>query len=156
MTEETVETVEMVEAQCDLCDGSGLCPYPYTSGSNDLAAVCSQCGGSGKMTIKYTPFTGRKNKEGIKRVIEYSIPYLNAELVGEYGLSYQDWLDGKPFGPGTEVRGYTCPLSWYQLSANVTKLPDWDECIDLGQVVSRCKRWKSKAECWKRWDEENE
>lgn len=144
---------QKIEAQCSSCNGSGL--YSGMAESGDLAVVCSRCDGSGKMTITYTPFTGRKKRRGIKRVILTNTGYkLNAELVGSYGLTYKEWWDGKLFVPGTEVRNYSCPASWYQ-SADYDRKPNWDECAaSLGLSWSECKHYANKEKCWERWDRE--
>jgi hypothetical protein len=141
-----------IDAQCSACGGTGL--YSGMAESKDLAVVCSRCEGSGKMLVTYTPFTSRKKRRGIKRVIATSTGYkLNAELVGQYGLSYKDWENGKLFTRGTEVRNFSCPGSWYQ-SADYDRKPNWDECASPGYSWSECKHYGTKEKCWERWDRE--
>lgn len=59
-------TANTIRAQCSDCGGTGL--YSGFMEAKDEAVICVRCGGSGCQTIRYTPFQGRKERRGIKRV----------------------------------------------------------------------------------------
>ena len=55
-----------VKAQCCSCNGTGLyCGFCEPKG---VAVVCCTCAGTGCETIRYTPFTKRRDKRGVKTV----------------------------------------------------------------------------------------
>jgi hypothetical protein len=55
-----------INAECGSCKGTGLyCGFVEPKGT---AVICVNCGGSGMKEIKYTPFTGRKHRDGIHTV----------------------------------------------------------------------------------------
>jgi len=56
-----------IKAECSACGATGL--YKGFAEPEGTAVVCHNCNGTGCQTMKYTPFTGRKRKRGIKRVI---------------------------------------------------------------------------------------
>jgi hypothetical protein len=68
------------------------------------------------------------------------------------GMTYADWLRGKRFETGMEMRAHTCPAWWYQC-ADYTKKPDWKECWSAN-MFSACKYFGDKHKCWERWDKE--
>lgn len=56
-----------VKAECSSCGGTGLyCGFAEPKGT---AVVCHTCRGTGCQSIKYTPFTQRKRKSGVQRVM---------------------------------------------------------------------------------------
>jgi hypothetical protein len=55
-----------IEAECSSCGATGL--YSGFAEPKGVAVVCVTCGGTGKETITYTPFTKRKERKGIKTV----------------------------------------------------------------------------------------
>ena len=56
-----------VQAECSACGGTGLyCGFAEPKGT---AVICSQCRGTGCQTIDYKPFTQRKRKAGVQRVM---------------------------------------------------------------------------------------
>jgi len=69
------------------------------------------------------------------------------------GVSVADFYEGKanPRAAGKEPREHACPLLWYQ-SVDYEKIPRFKGC-PFGQITS-CDNYPKKAECWKRWDEE--
>jgi len=151
------------DAECHACKGSGL--FIGMAERDGIAVQCHRCKGTGcvNVHIEYAPFTERKPRENVKRVIQHNPGY----VVGEYtkedgevvslkdygGLPVEEWEEGKPFGRGTEMRKHACPAWWYQ-SADYTKKPEWEECIVIG-AFSACCLFESKGECWKRWDKDN-
>ena len=53
--------------ECMACGGTGL--YSGFAEPKGHAVVCNRCGGTGHCTYGQKPFTGRKTKRGISRVI---------------------------------------------------------------------------------------
>jgi len=155
------------DCQCDECKGTGL--YVGFAEKNGFAVVCHSCKGTGKThkKIEYDDFDGRKDREGIKRVLQTNpgigiglgqmnqkdstFPsFTGIESFG--GLNYEDWKAGKKFVKGTEMREFTCPAWWYQ-GADYDKKPSWKEC-GYG-CFSGCENFKHKDKCWERFDKEN-
>ncbi|TFG98703.1 hypothetical protein E4H12_05240 [Candidatus Thorarchaeota archaeon] len=58
--------MEKIHAECDSCNGTGL--YVGFMEREGEAVVCISCGGTGRQTISYKPYTHRKGKRGIKKV----------------------------------------------------------------------------------------
>ena len=144
-----------IERQCNSCSGSGL--YEGFAEKSGAAVVCHTCEGTGKevITIDNTPFIGRRDKRGIKRVYECNpgigIGEGNGHTLEEFGgMPYKEWALGLKFPKGSEMRKYTCPAWWYQTS-DYNKKPGWDECICSGSFSS-CKYFNTKENCWKRFD----
>jgi DnaJ-class molecular chaperone len=52
--------------ECGACHGTGL--YSGFMERAGEAVVCVQCGGTGRQTIRYNEYTGRKKKRGIKQI----------------------------------------------------------------------------------------
>lgn len=147
--------------ECESCGGTGL--YVGFAEHDGSAVVCRTCGGTGedKVDYTYTPFKQRKDKRGIKRVYQVNagIGIGVGEVNGETftledfgGMPFKEWALGLPFPKGSEMRRFTCPAWWYQ-TANYEKKPDWKSCNICGSF-SNCSSFKSKDECWKRWDKE--
>jgi len=146
------------DQECSRCGGTGV--YVGFAEQDGFGVVCHTCDGSGKesMHFEYVPFTQRKERKKIKRVLE-SNPGIGVGLGnGKYaiddfgGLSYKDWNSGKPFHRGTEMRKFVCPAWWYQ-SADYDKKPNWKECIGLGSFMD-CPNYSKKHNCWKKFDQE--
>ena len=149
-------TIEF-DQECKSCKGTGL--YSGMAEIGGCAVVCRTCKGTGchHVKIEYDDFEGRKIYEGIEHVYEIN-PGITVGSQGRWkfldfgGMSYTDWLSGKPFIPGMENRMFICPAWWYQL-ADYSKKPNWDECYEsLGGRFSDCPHFKNKDICWKRWD----
>lgn len=56
---------ETVKIECGACGSTGL--YKGFAEPAGTAVICNQCGGKGYKEAK--PFTGRRRKEGIQRVM---------------------------------------------------------------------------------------
>ncbi len=150
-----------IKAECDKCGGTGL--YSGMGESDEVAVVCHRCKGTGErlIVIEYKDFTGRKERPGTLRVIEWN-PGIKVGGIksGESppnefgGMDYDTWKVGMSFLPGMEMRKYTCPSWWYQ-GANYKKKPDWNCCPGVGRKFSSCTYFDCKASCWTRWDEEH-
>lgn len=64
---EKIEKVT-IEMECEECLGEGVCLGVYHMfGPPGVAGVCEDCGGSGKLTFTYTPFTGLKQRTDIQK-----------------------------------------------------------------------------------------
>lgn len=149
-----------VKQECKDCGGTGL--YPGGFEHDGAAVVCYTCEGIGGHVFRhdYEEFSGRKDAQvEIKRVFqanpgigigEDAKKGLTLEDFG--GMPYHDWLAGKPFPAGSEMRRFACPAWWYQ-RVDYKKKPDWKECLGCG-FFSGCKHFGSKEVCWARWDEE--
>jgi len=148
------------DEQCPSCKGTGL--FIGYAERNGAAVVCHTCKGTGKYHFvhEYEEFESRKIHPDAARVFETNpgigIGTGNGHTLEEFGgMPVQDWLEGKPFPPNSEMRKYTCPRWWFQL-ANYQKCPDWDECYTaLGCSFSQAKCFAHKDKCWKRYDKEN-
>lgn len=154
-----MEKTIKINEECPTCKGTGL--YVGMGERNGAAVVCRECKGTGchKFVHCYTDFTKRKTRNDVKHVYEANVGIAigNGEsccLEDFGGMTYRDWLDGKPFANGTEMRKYCCPRWWYG-AVDYRKSPDWDACSEAMFMPFRlCPYFKNKAECWKRWDEE--
>lgn len=147
--------IEWVE-KCEVCKGTGL--YKGMAERDGIAVVCHTCKGTGKVyrAIKYEEFTEREVRPDVKRVIQTN-PGICVGVTSETddrfgGMTYKEWLAGKAFQPGMEMRLHVCPAWWYQ-SVNYDLKPQWDECNRCG-LFFNCKQFENKADCWKRWDRE--
>jgi len=56
-----------IQTECGPCDGTGLyCGFAEPEGT---AVVCHGCGGTGATTLSYRPYTGRRRRRGVKKVM---------------------------------------------------------------------------------------
>jgi len=148
-----------VDEKCQSCKGTGL--YVGFAEHDGSAVVCHICKGTGchHLVHEYEEFKERSVRDDVTHVIEVN-PGIGVGADGRYALSdfggmpYKDWLEGKPFPKGSEMRQFTCPAWWYQ-SADYHKKPEWDECTSIGSF-SRCKHFENKAMCWDRFDGESQ
>ena len=67
-------------AQCQSCGGTGL--YRGFAEREGEPVVCITCGGTGAERISYTPFTGRKQKNGVKCVRISRGPFIATGIGG--------------------------------------------------------------------------
>ena len=156
---EMTKVIELDE-KCKECHGTGL--YVGMGERDGFAVVCYNCKGTGchHFRYEYEDFTNRIIRDGIARILQTN-PGICVGLGenNQYGYSdfggmpYKDWLDGKPFTPGMEMRRFTCPAWWYQ-TADYKKKPTWCECM-LGRSFCNCPSFNNKETCWERWDKEN-
>ncbi|MBE3145023.1 MAG: hypothetical protein IMZ61_14060 [Planctomycetes bacterium] len=153
--------IEFDEA-CKSCKATGL--YVGLAERDGAAVVCHTCKGTGKhhVKIEFDDFEGCQKRDGVVQVFEVNPGICigangkspNLALYDFGGMSYRDWLKGKPFIRGMENRRFTCPAWWYQ-SANYELKPNWDECCGCG-CFSGCKHFGNKAQCWERFDKEQQ
>lgn len=83
-----------IEIECPSCRGTGL--YRGFAEPSGVAVVCIHCQGTGAGKITYTPFTGRKRREGI-HTVQLSAGTLLVTGVGPRGVAvtYEEFLAGK-------------------------------------------------------------
>ena len=55
-----------IHYECFACDGTGL--YQGFMERKDEAVVCVKCGGTGAVSMTVKPYTGRKRRNGIRRI----------------------------------------------------------------------------------------
>lgn len=147
------------DCQCESCKSTGL--YVGIAEREGFAVVCYHCRGTGKKhaIIEYDDFNGKGKRENVTRVLQVNPgivagvnPAKGATLESFGGMPYQDWLDGKPFPPLSEMRQFTCPAWWYQ-SANYKKKPSWHQCM-IGGTFHSCEHFATKEKCWERFDKQ--
>ncbi len=86
-----------IEQECEACHGFGVSWYPGVPGNT--AAVCGDCKGTGRYVHTYTPFSGRKRSDDVKRVYDFWV--LNSAVNHfrqpdpEKGVDYEEFLAGK-------------------------------------------------------------
>jgi hypothetical protein len=144
--------------ECNSCGGTGL--FQGMAEREGSAVICSSCNGSGRETLSYTPFNARKFKKGVKRVFKSSFGYMHG--VGKHdckdgsiidfdagGCSYEEWLNGTEPKP---VETLYCPYIWSNHGIGDEPLLDCKEDVKLGSRISDCKKYGSKAECWKEFN----
>ena len=139
-----------VKAVCEACKGTGI--YQGFAEKPGAGVICHDCKGTGCFSYSYTyrEFEARVVRKDIKRVFQANPGICiggNTERFG--GISYKDWLAGKRFKKGTEMRKYTCPAWWAQ-SVGQNK-PYWKRCKPF-MAFSSCPSFKRKASCWEMWD----
>jgi len=160
ITHENGKFIVEGECECGSCGGTGL--YVGIAEKNGAAVVCSSCEGTGKVKVRevFAEFTGRKRKNGVKRVYETAGGYgITAEDVtvdgktyhfSQYGVAYKDWLNGEKPLPIEEIH---CP---YQHTSQNLQCHDVNGLYkkrcnkNLGfGLISECKLRKEMAKCWK-------
>jgi len=107
------------------------------------------------MVIRWDDFSGRKPRTDIVRIYEtnpFAVIRVSQETSLEDfgGMPYEDWLQGKPFPPKSEMRKFTCPAQWFNGKIHFS----WDTCTRGS--FSLCAHYAEKDKCWERWDTEQE
>lgn len=77
-----------VEAECGSCDGTGLY-HGFMEKPGDFV-VCVPCGGTGSIELRLNAFTGRKRRNGVKRVRAGSGTILDNPSEDEW-MSYEEF-----------------------------------------------------------------
>ena len=150
------------DQMCKACGGTGV--FQGMAEHSGVAVVCYVCKGTGVVhrIIEYeSPLTRRVVKPNVKRVYQWNAGIcieedesqgLTLESFG--GISYQDWLDGKPFPPKSENRNHVCPRWWYQ---GVEPYYSMDWCVTkYSDNFSSCRLFCDKHLCWERFDKDRE
>lgn len=141
------------DGACRSCNATGI--YVGLAEKEGAGVVCRACHGTGccHVRIEYDDFVGRLPRTDILRVQRVNPGVIVGSEIAEFGgLSYDDWMSGAKFTPGTEDRQHTCPAWWYQCADYKLK-PHWNECIGIGAFVD-CRQFSCKNGCWERWDQE--
>ena len=134
-----------IKTVCKSCKGTGV--YKGMAEIKNVGVVCSRCKGTGCDEIEYEPFTKKERKAGIKKIFEYN-PGIGIDDTVRGGMSYNDWFDGKPFPPKSEIREFTCPAWWYH---NIKLCPVTNQILP-GTCFSDCPYFKNKEMCWEHHD----
>jgi hypothetical protein len=155
------KTFEVKEI-CQSCNGTGV--YIGIAEKDGTGVVCHKCDGTGCHSFlhEYEEFKKRKINTKIKRIFKANPGIVIGEnkkegfsLTDFGGMDYKDWLKNKPFPEGSEMRKYSCPAWFYQITDYDLK-PKWNECRDsLGRSFSNCPHFKTKNTCWERFDLEH-
>jgi hypothetical protein len=152
------KTFEVKEV-CKSCNGTGL--YKGMGERDGFGVVCYTCKGTGchEFTHHYEEFKFKMVRSDIQQVIQANpgialgvdeAQGLTLKSFG--GMSYKDWVNGRIFPKGSEMRAFVCPAWWYQ-TVNYEQKPGWKECT-LGGTFSGCSSFFQKGICWKRFDHE--
>ncbi len=94
---------QVEEAECPKCSATGV--YHGLAEEPGIGIVCATCGGTGKITVEFVPFSGRAVRSDIKEVELLNLEKFIAEGVGHSGIviPYDDFLAGKFPEPQSEV-----------------------------------------------------
>ncbi len=157
-----METIKR-NVECPACGGTGI--YSGIAEGEGVGVVCYKCYGTGmfEYEYKYTPFTGRKHKSGIKRVYKSGsrfklglgkIDFDGAGVIDmdKEGISYDEFLIHKL---PEYIKRLDCPMSANQGACH--KVSGFVNCcneLNGGWInlISSCKMQPKKADCWKRFD----
>jgi hypothetical protein len=140
------------------CKGTGL--YQGMAERDNCAVVCHSCNGTGKTEYHYNKFTGRKAKDGVKRVFARSCGYVHTAencytKEGNYirfedgGCTYEEWLKGEEPKP---VKDLYCPYIWD--NRGIGNEP-CSRCKDGHKgfgFISDCEFYSDKAKCWAEYE----
>ena len=144
-----------IQIECPTCNGTGL--YQGMCEHDGCAVVCTRCGGKGYTTFKYNEFTGKKVKEGVKRVFEktcgfvhgaddYTCPDGKVIHFSQYGCTYQEWLNGAEPKPMEEL---VCPYVYYNKGIGSEPFERCRHGIPVLGRIPDCAFYSDKARCWK-------
>jgi DnaJ-class molecular chaperone len=75
-----------IECECSECGGTGL--YHGFMEQQGEYVVCVRCGGTGKRTISYKPFTKRNRRNNVSRV-----RFGSDDVKKDQWVSYKDFLN---------------------------------------------------------------
>lgn len=157
-----MKKIEMT-IECPHCGGTGI--YAGMGEGDGTAVICYYCKGTGayEYSYSYKDFTGRKERDGVKRVYLKGMGYklglgkINFTGGGEIdmdkeGVSYSEFLDGKK---PTHIKKLGCPMLADQGACHDIK-GFTDECERLhgGWVgyIANCKYRNNKDKCWERFE----
>lgn len=138
-----------IDRKCEACKGTGV--YVGIAERDGFGVVCNRCGGDGHYMerIQYEDFEKRERREDVVTILQRNPGFVAAgdPKSGRFGgIPYDDWLAGKGFPPGSEMREFSCP-AWFYMKVVMEK------CYDsLGMRYSKCPHFGNKAQCWIDWD----
>ena len=78
-----------VTTECSACGGTGL--YQGFAQEAGYPTVCSNCKGSGGKEVTYTPFTGRRLKDGVRGVRPVNPTWRNKPANAYPTISYDEF-----------------------------------------------------------------
>ena len=157
-----MKKIEMT-IECPACGGTGI--YSGMGEGEGVAVICYKCDGTGAYRYSYTynDFTGRKEKNGVKRVYLKGSSYklglgkINfSNGIGEIdmdkeGISYSEFLTG---GKPTHIKKLECPMLADQGACHDIE-GFTDECNRLNggwcSYLPKCKNQHNKDQCWERF-----
>ena len=154
--------MKTIEIECPSCKGTGL--YVGMCEREGSAVVCTTCGGKGYTTYSYNEFTGKKVKEGVKRVFkktcgyvhgaeDYTTPEGKVIHFSQYGCTYEEWLNGKEPKPMEELY---CPYVYYNKGIGSEPLEKCRGNLSEWGMITKCKLYFDKENCWKEFYEKEE
>jgi hypothetical protein len=85
---------ESIKTECGSCGGTGIyCGFAEPEGTG---VICFNCDGSGCRIIEYVPFTSRKERRNVSKVMRSRGTFIGTGVgpVGDY-ITYEDFLKGK-------------------------------------------------------------
>lgn len=139
--------MNFIEIECKACEGTGL--YVGMGERGGIAVQCRECYGNGWTVFEYNEFTERKERNGISRVVEKNPGYCITPRLPIGGMSYADWLSGRMFEIGMEMREYTCPYWWYHQKHELSRC---SRGCKGGWEYSSCNYFTDKKTCWEEFD----
>jgi hypothetical protein len=85
--------------QCDSCAGTGL--YQGMCESPGTAVICLGCDGTGRQTLEYIQYVGRKRPSGMGRLDRLRIRVQGRFIIGPIGgagesMSYREFKERIP------------------------------------------------------------
>ena len=139
--------------RCEKCKGTGI--YVGCAEKDGYGIVCNICGGNGcyEKHIIWNKFTGKEKAANVKIVLEIN-PGIGVGEPEKYnfgGMPYDDWYNGKPFPPKSEMREYVCPR-WWRQNSKLGAMERWEECGC--SHFSICDNFINKSKCWDKYDKE--
>lgn len=83
-------------AQCESCRGTGL--YEGFAERKGEPVICLSCSGTGAVLVRFTPYTGRKRKEGVKSVHVSRGMFIGTGVGrdGSPAMTYEQFLEKIP------------------------------------------------------------
>ena len=150
--------MKTITIQCPNCKGTGL--YQGMAERDGAAVVCYHCRGTGQTKCSYEEFTGRKIKEGIKRVFAGSFGYVHGAKNVKFndtgiirfevgGCTYEEWLNGATPKP---VKDLYCPYIWDNKGIGNEPVSRCREIASCFGRISDCKHFGNKAKCWEEYE----
>jgi len=156
-----METIKL-KIECQSCNGTGV--FQGMAEKSGASVVCHTCKGTGceDYRFTYTPFTKRKEKEGVKRVFITGYGYCvgtkpitldNGIFVdfSKEGVSYEEFLSGKM---PEHIKHMGCPMSADQGACHDIK-GFTDVCNELNggwlNYIPSC-IISDKIKCWERFN----
>lgn len=136
------------DAQCGACEGTGL--YVGMAERDGTAVVCYRCHGTGQVLVEWIPFQGRQPvPRDVTRVHVargYGLSSRHPKCQG--GLPVAEWAPGAHV-PADEL--LYCPYLYTHQEWCAHPVRDGvrgSAPLRAGDVISACRYWSTKAECW--------